>query len=64
MSIKPLEGRMWEISTGYTLWATKDRENQKSFSLYALEPNSYIYKKVGIIKNLDLFSKCFGFDQK
>lgn len=59
-----IDGRMWEISTGYVLWATKDRDNQKSFSLYILEPNTYVYKKVGIIRDLDTFSKCFGFDQK
>lgn len=59
MNIEPLEGRMWEISTGYRLWATKDRENQKSYSLYVLRPNTYVYEKIGIIRDLDTFSEVF-----
>lgn len=62
MKIEPLVGRMWEVSTGYTLWATKDRENQKSYSLYVLKPNSFVYEKIGLINDLESFANVFKVD--
>lgn len=56
------DGFMWELSTGYVLWATKLRNKQKSYNLCVKEPNSDIFESIGLIKDIKKFKKAFRID--